>query len=80
VTERKVLLDAVHVGFVNEVCAPQAATAFRTFGLAEVAAAGAAAQDLATGGDFESFGHRFLCFDTFGASHKFSFLAKERAL
>jgi hypothetical protein len=80
VTEREVLLDAIHVGLVNEVCAAQAAAAFRTFGLAEVAPASATAQDFAAGGNFEPFGHRFLRFDTFGASHKFSFLAKERAL
>ena len=78
--EREVLLDAIHVGLVDKVCAAQAAPAFRAFSLAEMASASPTPQDLATSGDFEPLGHRFLCFDTFGASHKFSFLPKERAL
>lgn len=79
-TEREILLDAVHVGLVDEVGAAQTAAAFRAFGLAEMASAGTTAQDLATGGDFEPLGHRLLCFDTFGTSHKIRFLRKERAL
>ena len=80
VAEREVLLDPIHVSLVNEVRAAQAAPAFRTFGLAEMASASSTAQDFATSGDFEPLGHRFLCFDTFRASHKLSFLPKERAI
>ena len=80
VAKREVLLDPIHVGLVDEVSAAQAPTAFRAFGLAEVASASSTAQDFATGGYLKPLGHRFLCFDTFGASHKFSFLPKERAL
>jgi hypothetical protein len=80
VAEGETLRDSIHVGLVNEVRAAQAAPAFRAFGLAEVTAAGTTAQDFAAGGDFEPLGHRFLCFDTFGASHKFCFLPKEHAL
>ena len=78
--ERKALRDAIHVRPVDEMCAAQAASAFRTLALAQVASAGPTAQDFATGGDLEPFGHRFLCFYTFGASHKISFLPKERAI
>ena len=80
VAEREALRDAIHIGPMHEVGAAQAAPAFGAFGLAEVASASPTAQDFATSGDFEPLGHRFLRFDTFGASHKFSFLPKERAL
>jgi len=76
VAEREVLLDAILVGAVDKVRAPQAAAAFRAFGLAEVAPAGAMAQDLAAGGDFEPFAHRLFGFDAFGTSHKINLLSK----
>src|SRR5689334_20170788 len=80
VAERKALRDAIHVGLVNEFRAAQSAAALRAFALAQVAAAGAGAQDLAARRDFEALGHRFLGLDTFGTSHKFNFLPKERAI
>src|SRR6266480_18566 len=57
VAEWEVLLDAIFVGAVDKVRAPQAAAAFRAFGLAEVAPAGAIAQDLASGGYLEPLAH-----------------------
>src|SRR6266550_6353386 len=76
VAEREVLLDAVNIGFVDQVRTAQAAAAFRAFGLAEVAPAGAMAEDLAAGGDFEPFAHRLFGFDAFGTSHKINLLSK----
>jgi len=78
--ERQALFDAILVGGVNEFRAPQTAAALGTLGLAEVTATGLTPQDLAASGDLEPLGHRLLRFDTFGTSHKFSFLAKERAI
>jgi hypothetical protein len=70
--EGKRLLDAVFIPFVNERGPAQAATAFGAFILTEVAATGAGAQDFAARCDFEALRYRFLRFDTFGTSHKFS--------
>ena len=74
--EREVLLDAVRVRLVNERGAPEAATALRPFGLAEVATTGAGAQNLAARGNFEALRDRVLGFDAFGTTHKFNFLPK----
>jgi len=79
VAERQVLLDAIFVGGMDQVCAPQAAAAFRAFGLAEVASAGAMAQDLAGRSDFEPLAHGLFGFDTFGASHKNQFSFQKSA-
>jgi len=57
---------------MDERRAPQAATALGVFGLTEVAATGAGAQDFATRRDLEALGDRFLRFDAFGTSHKFN--------
>ena len=75
-TERKALGDAIGVGGVNDCGLPQVATALWTLGLAKVATACATAQHFATGGDFESLGHGFLCLDTFGTSHNKSVRSK----
>ena len=76
--EREVLRDAVGVSGVDGRGAAQIAAALRAFALAEVAAAGAAAHDLAGARDLEPLGHRFLCFNTFGASHKFLVFSSEK--
>jgi len=54
---------------MDEGCTPEAAAALGAFGLTEVPATGAGAQDFATRRDFKALGDRFLRFDTFGTSH-----------
>jgi hypothetical protein len=78
--EREVLLDAILVGAVNRRRAAQATPALGTFGLAEVTPTGAAAQDLAAGGDLEPLCGGLLRFDAFGSSHKSVSFQKERAI
>jgi hypothetical protein len=48
--------------------------------LGQVTAARVGAHDFSGAGDFESLGHGLLRFNTFGTSHKFNSIAKERAL
>ncbi len=79
-TERQILGDAINVGFVNDGALAEAAEALGVFGLRQVAATGAGAQDFAGGGDLEPFGYGLLRFDAFGTSHKFISIAKGRAL
>jgi len=69
VAERKRLLDAVFIAFVNEHTATQVAAALGAFALAEVASPGTGTQDLAGRCDLKALGNRFLRFDTFGTSH-----------
>jgi len=71
VAEREVLGDAIHVRLVDDRTLAEAAEALGVFGLRQMAAAGAGAQDLAGSGDFEPFGNGFLGFDAFWTSHKF---------
>jgi hypothetical protein len=80
VAERQTLGDAIDVGLVHEDALAEAAEAFGVFGLRQVTATGAGAQDFAGGGDLEPFGYGFLRFDAFGTSHKFISIAKGRAL
>jgi hypothetical protein len=70
VTERQVLGDAVGVGHVHAGQAAQAATAFRIFGLRQMAPTGAGAQDFSASRNLESLGHGLFGFDAFGTSHK----------
>ena len=81
-SEREVLLDAIGVGRIDRSVAAQAAPALGRLALAEVAAAGAGAQNLAVGGDLKSFGGRLLRLDAFWTSHKYIQLSlkKERAI
>ena len=67
----EVLLDAIFVRGVNEGRAPEAAAPLGAFGLTEVPATGAGAQDFAARCDLKALGDRFLRFDAFGTSHKF---------
>ncbi len=78
--ERQVLRDAINVRLVHDRALAEAAEAFGVFGLRQVAATGAGAQDFAGAGDLEPFGYGFLRFDAFGTSHKFISIAKGRAL
>src|SRR6266542_3591526 len=76
VTEGEVLDDAVSVGFVNDRSFAEPAATFRVFAGEQMASAGVGTQHFAGGGDLEPLGHRFLCFDAFGATHKVNFLLK----
>jgi hypothetical protein len=67
--EGKRLFDGVFITFMNENAAPQIAAALGAFALAEVAAARAGAQHLASRCDLKALGHRLFRFDTFGTSH-----------
>jgi hypothetical protein len=67
--ERKRLLDAVFIAFVNHYSATQTTAALGAFALTQMPAAGLAAQDLAGRGDLKALGHRLFRFDTFGTSH-----------
>ena len=78
--ERQILGDAVNIRLVHDRALAEAAEAFGVFGLRQVTASGAGAQDFAGAGDLEPFGYGFLCFDAFGTSHKFNSIAKGRAL
>jgi hypothetical protein len=80
VAEWQILFDPIHVGIVHENRTAQASTPFGALALAEVTATGLITQDLATGRDLESLGHRFFRFDTFRTSHKLCFFSKERAV
>jgi hypothetical protein len=79
VAEGKVLGDPIGIGGVHEFGGAEVAAAFGVFGGQQVAATGAGTHDFAGAGDFEPFGDRFPSFDTFGASHKFTFNLYKRA-
>jgi hypothetical protein len=72
VAEREVLRDAVNIRLVHNGALAETAEAFGVFGLGQVTAAGAGAQDFAGAGDFEPLGNGFSGLNTFGASHKFN--------
>jgi len=77
VAERQALRDAIHVSRMDGGRAAEAASALGSLGLAQVAPAGAAAQDLAPGRNLEPLGHSFPGLDAFWTSHKsFNFLSK----
>ena len=74
--ERQILDDAIDVGLVHDRSFAEPAATFRAFTGEQVASAGVGAQHLASCGDFEAFGHGFLCFDAFGTTHKVNFRSK----
>jgi hypothetical protein len=78
--ERQILGDTVGVGRIHDGGLAKAAEALGVFGLGQMAAAGAVAQDFAGGGDLKPLGHGFSRFDAFGTSHKFNSIAKERKI
>jgi hypothetical protein len=79
--EWKVLFDAIHVRFVSDDCATEAATALGVLALQQVTLAGARAQDFAGASDFEPLGHGLLGFNSLRATHNDSaFSQKERAI
>ena len=68
-TERQVLFDSINVRGSNEGRLSQRPAAFGIFALQQVASTGAPEKHFAGAGDFETFGHCFSGFSTFGASH-----------
>ena len=68
--ERHALEDLIFVTFMHNGCASQIATALRTFGLQQMALAGAGAQNLPGGGNFKPLGYCLSRLDTFWSSHK----------
>jgi hypothetical protein len=70
VAEREALGDAIDVGLINHSAFAEAAQAFGVFGLSQVAAASAGAQDFTSCSDLEPFGHGFFGLDAFWTSHK----------
>jgi len=80
VAEGEILSDAIGVGFGNDRSFAEPSAAFRVFCGEQMASAGVGTQHLAGGGDFETFSHGFLCFNTFGTTHKVNFRLKERAI
>jgi hypothetical protein len=70
VRKREVLRNTVEIGGIHNSSFAEAAKAMGVFGLGQVAATGAEAEGLASGGDFKSFGHGLFRFDAFGTSHK----------
>jgi hypothetical protein len=78
--EGQALRDAVDIRLVHHGDLAETAEAFGVFGLSQMAATGAMAQDLAGGGDLKPLGCGFVRFDAFGTSHKFNSIAKERGI
>jgi hypothetical protein len=71
VAEGHALGDAIDIRLVGHSGFAEAAEALGVFGLSQMAATGAGAQDFAGGGDFEPLGSGFLRFDAFWTTHKF---------
>jgi hypothetical protein len=76
VAERHALRDAIDICLVHDRSLAETAEALGVFGLGQMAAAGAGAQDFAGGGDFEPLGRGFLRFNTFWTTHKIYFNSK----
>jgi hypothetical protein len=69
--ERHALGDAIDIRLVHDRGLAETAKALGVFGLGQMAATGAGAQDFAGGSDFEPLGCGFLGFDAFWTTHKF---------
>jgi hypothetical protein len=78
--ERQILGDPIGVGMIDLLARAKIAAALGILGGEQMALAGAGAHDFAGAGDLEPFRHGFPSFNTFGASHKFTFFTKERAI
>jgi len=70
VAEWHALGDAVGVRRVNDCGLAETAQALGVFGLSQMAATSAVAQDFARGGDLKPLGGGFLGLDAFWSSHK----------
>jgi len=78
--ERQVLDDPIRVGVVHLLGRSKIPAALGVFRGQQMPFARAGAHDLATGRDFEPFGHGFSRFNAFGTSHNINFFTKEREL
>jgi hypothetical protein len=76
--EGQALGDAVNVGGIHDRSLAEATETLGVFGLGQVTAAGAVAQNLAAGGDFEPLGDGLFRFNAFGTTHKSIVSQKER--
>jgi hypothetical protein len=79
-TERQILRDTIRIGVIDFLACAKTTATLCVFGGEQMALAGAGAHDFAGAGDLEPFGHGLPSFITFGASHKFTFVTKERAI
>ena len=77
--EGQALFDAIFVGGMDARRASQATAALGIFSLQQMPLAGARAQYLAAGGNFEALGHGLFSFNAFRTSHNCVF-QKERAI
>jgi hypothetical protein len=80
VAERQALRDAINVGGIHRGGAAQGTAAFRSFGLRQVAATGAGAQDFSASRNLKTLGHGLSGLDAFGTSHKSKSIAKEHEI
>jgi hypothetical protein len=80
VAERQILRDAIDIGGMHHGGLAEVAAALGIFGLGQVAASGAMAQDFAGAGDLEPFGNGLSSFDAFGTSHNNSVVKKDTHL
>jgi len=78
--ERQALRNPVNVRGIHRGGAAQGTAAFRLFGLRQVAAASAGAQDFSASGNLEPLGHGLFGLDAFRTSHKSKLIAKEREI
>ena len=78
--ERQALGNPVCIGRINLLVGAHPSASARTFALEQMPLAGVPAHDFSIGGYLEPLGHRLFGFNTFGASHKISFLYKECGL
>jgi hypothetical protein len=78
VAEGHALGDAIDIRGIHHGGFAEAAQALGVFGLGQMAAAGAMAQDFAAGGNLEPLGCGFLGLDAFWTSHKSICSKKER--
>jgi len=67
--KRQILLDAIGIGFVNDLGGAEGAAALRAFAREQVAFASARPENLARGRNFKTFGHRLLRLNSFWSSH-----------
>ena len=67
--ERHALRDAIHIRLVQNSDLAQATTALGVFGLCQVTATRAGAQNFAGGGDLKPLGSGFLGLNAFGTTH-----------
>ena len=74
--ERQVLFDPVNVRGINKLGRAQRTTALGTFALQQMAFASTHTHHFSSRRDLEPLGHRLLCFNSFGPTHKISFLSK----